>query len=59
MLLVEIFTEYAQFVPLSHPYKVHIVAQPLMDNVIKLHGPTLCVTADREKIFTSTRGNKF
>jgi hypothetical protein len=38
MLLLEIFTKYAQFVPLSHSYKVHIVAQLLMDNVIKLNG---------------------
>jgi hypothetical protein len=54
MVVVDRLTKYAHFVPLSHPYTMEIVAQAFLDNVIKLHGPPLCIILDRDRIFTSS-----
>jgi transposase InsO family protein len=53
MVIVDRFTKYAHFVPLSHPYSVETVAQAFIDHVVKLHGPPLCIVSDRDRIFTS------
>jgi transposase InsO family protein len=54
MVVVDRFTKYAHFVPLSHPYTVDSVAQAFIDNIVKLHGPPLCIVSDRDRIFTSS-----
>jgi ribosomal protein L21E len=54
MAVVDKFTKFAHFVPLSHPYSVDTVAQAFIDNVIKLHGPPLLIISDRDRIFTSS-----
>jgi transposase InsO family protein/ribosomal protein L21E len=54
MVVVDKFTKFAHFVPLSHPYSVDTVAQAFIDNVIKLHGPPLLIISDRDRIFTSS-----
>jgi hypothetical protein len=53
MVIVDRFTKYAHFVPLSHPYFVETVAQAFIDHVVKLHGPPLFIVSDRDRIFTS------
>jgi hypothetical protein len=53
MVVVDRFTKYAHFVPLSHPYTVETVANTFVDNMIKLHGPPLCIVSNHDRIFTS------
>ena len=52
--MVDKFTKYSHFIPLSHPYSVQSVAQALWDHVLKLHGPPMVIISDRDRIFTST-----
>jgi hypothetical protein len=53
LVIVDRLTKYAHFIPLAHPYTVQKVAQLVMDNIIKLHGPPTVITSDRDMIFTS------
>jgi hypothetical protein len=53
MVVVDKFTKYDHFIPLSHPYTVDSVAQAFIDNIIKLHGPPLLIISDRDRIFAS------
>jgi len=53
LVVVDRFTKYSQFIPLSHPYTVQSVAQAFVDNIIKLHGPPKLIISDRDRIFTS------
>jgi hypothetical protein len=53
MVVVDRFTKYAHFLPLSHPYIVETVAHAFVDNVIKLHHPPLCIVSDHDQIFIS------
>jgi hypothetical protein len=67
MVVVDLLTKFAHFVPLKHPFTAAQVAQGLWDNVIKLHGVPLTIVSDRDKFFTSsiwhdmlsTAGTKF
>jgi hypothetical protein len=38
LVVVDCFTEHAQFYPLKHPISAVIVAEFVMDNVAKTHG---------------------
>lgn len=53
LVIVDRFTRYAHFIPLSHPYTVMSVAQAFVDNIIRLHGPPKLIIYDRDRIFTS------
>ena len=53
MVVVDRFTKYAHFIPLSHPYTVLSVAQAFVDQIIRLHGPPKMIISDRDRIFTS------
>lgn len=53
LVVVDRFTRYAHFIPLSHPYTVLSVAQAFVDNIIRLHGPPKLIISDRDRIFTS------
>lgn len=52
-VVVDSFTKYAHFVPLSHPYSVQSIAQAFIDNTFKLHGFPVAIVSDRDIIFTS------
>lgn len=39
LVVVDKFTKYSHFIPLSHPFNAIQVAKLFMDNVFKLHGP--------------------
>ena len=54
LVVVDRLTKYAHFIPLAHPYTVITVANLLMDNIIKLHGPPSSIVSDKDRIFTST-----
>ena len=38
MVVVDRFSKYAHFFPLKHLFSAQLVAQVILDNVVKLHG---------------------
>jgi hypothetical protein len=53
MVVVDKFSKYAHFFPLKHPFSAQVVAQVILDNVVKLHGVPQSIVSDRDNIFTS------
>jgi hypothetical protein len=53
LVVVDKFTKFAHFIPLSHPYIVKKVVDLLHDHVTKLHGTPFVIVSDRDRIFTS------
>lgn len=53
LVVVDKFSKYAHFLPLSHPYIAFQVALLYMNNVFKLHGLPTAIVSDRDKVFTS------
>lgn len=53
LVVVDKFSMYAHFLPLSHPFTALTVAQTFMDHIYKLHGMPLSIVTDRDRIFTS------
>lgn len=53
LVIIDKFTKYGHFVPLSHPYTALSVAQVFVDTMYKLHGLPKIIISDRDKIFTS------
>jgi hypothetical protein len=56
LVVIDKFSKYGHFIPLSHPYTAQTVAQLYVDNVYKLHG--LLSEIDRDMIFTSALGQE-
>lgn len=52
-VVVDKFSKYAHFVPLTHPFTAESVATAFMKNIYKLHGMPKVIVSDRDKIFTS------
>lgn len=53
LVVVDIFTRYAHFLPLSHPFTAAKVALSYIDNVYKFHGLPAAIISDRDPVFTS------
>lgn len=53
LVVVDRFTKYSHFIPLSHPYKAQDIVQLYFDHVFKLHGLPKVIVTDRDPIFTS------
>jgi hypothetical protein len=53
LVVVDKFSKYGHFLPLSHPYTAFQVALLYMNNVFKLHGLPTAMISDRDKVFTS------
>lgn len=53
LVVVDKFSKYAHFLPLSHPFTALKVAMLYMENVFKLHGLPEAIVSDRDKVFTS------
>ena len=52
MVVVDRFTKYAHFIPVSHPYNVTKIANLFSQNVMKLHGLPNNIVSDRDPTFT-------
>lgn len=53
LVVVDKYSKYAHFLPLSHPFIAFQVALTYMNNVFKLHGLLTAMVSDRDKVFTS------
>jgi transposase InsO family protein len=53
MVVVDCFTKFAHFLPLSHPYTASTVAQCFFEKIYTLHGLLNSIITDRDPIFTS------
>lgn len=54
LVVVDKFSRYAHFLPLTHPFTAFQVAMVFMNNVFKLHGLPAAMVSDRDRVFTST-----
>jgi hypothetical protein len=54
LTVVDRFSKFAHFIPLSHPYLVATVAKAFFDNIVRLHGMPCSIVSDRDPVFTST-----
>lgn len=54
LAIVDRFSKYAHFVPLSHPYTASSVAKAFFENIVRHHGIPCSIVSDRDPIFTST-----
>lgn len=54
LVVIDKFTKFAKFVPLSHPFSALTVAQAFLTNVYEVFGMPKVIISDRDRIFTST-----
>jgi hypothetical protein len=53
LVVVDKFSKYAHFIPLTHHFIALIVAKMYLSQVYKLHGLPNAIISDRDPIFTS------
>jgi hypothetical protein len=53
LVIIDKFTKFGHFIPLSHPYTTSSVASVFMQVVYKLHGLPASIIFDIDPIFTS------
>jgi transposase InsO family protein len=53
LTVVDLFSKYAHFIPLSHPYTATSVARAFFDGVVRLHGYPSSIVSDQDPVFTS------
>jgi hypothetical protein len=53
MVIMDRFSKFAHFLPLSHLFSAQQVAQVFLDNIYHLHGLLTHIISDRDRIFTS------
>jgi hypothetical protein len=54
LVVIDKFTKYAHFLPLSHPYTAMSIAHIFHNEFYKLHGLPSTIISDRDKVFTSS-----
>jgi hypothetical protein len=53
LVIIDKFTKYDHFIPISLPYTTPIVAQLFFEHVYKLHGVPTKLISNRDPVFTS------
>ena len=53
LTVVDRFSKYCHFIPLSHPYSAESVAQVFFAEIVRLHGVPQSIVSDRDTVFTS------
>uniref|UniRef100_A0A8R7UA39 Integrase catalytic domain-containing protein n=1 Tax=Triticum urartu TaxID=4572 RepID=A0A8R7UA39_TRIUA len=53
LVVVDKFTRYAHFLPLTHNFTDAKVAHSYLENVYKMHGLPEAIISDRDLVFTS------
>lgn len=53
LVVADLLTKYAHFVPLCHPFTAAGVAKAFFTNVYRLHGLPTTIISDRDRILTS------
>jgi hypothetical protein len=51
--VVDRFSKYCHFIPLSHQYSAETVAQAFFADIVRLHGVPQSMVSDRDPVFTS------
>lgn len=54
LVVVDLFSKYAHFVSIKHPFTASSVAQCFLSNAYKYHGLPQAIVSDQDRIFTST-----
>lgn len=53
LVIVDRFSKYSHFIPMSHPFTAFSVAKLFIANVYKLHGLPVFIISDCDRVFTS------
>jgi len=53
LVVVDLFSKYAHFLPLKHPFTTISVAKLFHHQVYRLHGLPASIVSDRDRVFTS------
>jgi hypothetical protein len=59
LVVVDKFTKFGHFIPLSHPYTASSVAKLFMNHVYKLHGFPVAIILDRARCLQAHFGNTY
>lgn len=54
LTMVDRFSKYVNFIPLSHPNSAETVACVFFMEVVRLHRVPICSVSDRDPVFTSS-----
>lgn len=54
LVIVDKLTKYCHLIALSHPYTAQMVAQEVLNSVVKLHGVPKAIISDKDPIFVSS-----